>query len=143
MNRRVSIYLDLVRFTAALAVLFSHLSGQRFSGGLFWRAGHYWDEAVDVFFVLSGFVIAHVTAERETSLRSYAVARLARVYSVALPAVLATFALDAIGRSLQPGFYATSWGFDPDRMGLQFVASLFLVNNVWFTGLGTGSNLPY
>jgi peptidoglycan/LPS O-acetylase OafA/YrhL len=57
---------------------------------------------VDVFFVLSGFVIAFVTTERESDGRSFAIARLARVYSVALPALVVTFVLDAIGRSIKP-----------------------------------------
>src|ERR1700742_1917757 len=86
MNRQTSLYLDLVRFLAALAVFVSHICGQRFTGGLLWQSEPYGDEAVDVFFVLSGFVIGYVTDGRETSTRSFAVARLARIYSVALPA---------------------------------------------------------
>ena len=65
MNRATSLYLDLVRFTAALVVFFGHICGSRFTGGLFWQVGPYADEAVDVFFVLSGFVIAYVAENRE------------------------------------------------------------------------------
>jgi peptidoglycan/LPS O-acetylase OafA/YrhL len=57
--------------------------------------------------------------------------------------VLATFLLDAAGRSLHPGFYSASWGFDPNDLALQFVASLTLTNNLWMVGLGSGSNLPF
>lgn len=70
MNRTVSLYLDLVRFTAAIAVFISHISGQRFTGGLLWQSEPYGDEAVDVFVVLSGFVIAYVASRSETDPRT-------------------------------------------------------------------------
>jgi peptidoglycan/LPS O-acetylase OafA/YrhL len=47
-------------------------------------------EAVVVFFVLSGYVIAYTTSVEAASLRQYAAARCARIYSVALPVLLAT-----------------------------------------------------
>lgn len=95
MNKPTSIYLDLVRFTAAVTVFFGHVSGSRLTGGLFWQMGPYGPEAVDVFFVLSGFVIAYVYDTREHSLTDYAVSRFARIYSVAIPALIVTFILDA------------------------------------------------
>lgn len=120
MNRQTSLYLDLVRFLAAVAVLVSHLCGQRFTGGLLWQAEPYVDEAVDVFFVLSGFVIGYVTDQREATAKSYAIARLARVYSVALPALVTTFVLDAIGAALRPDLYAEWWGYISADKSLQF-----------------------
>jgi peptidoglycan/LPS O-acetylase OafA/YrhL len=143
MNRETSLYLDAVRFLAALAVFASHVSGARFTAGLFWQMGPYGDEAVDVFFVLSGFVIAYVTDRRETRPDAYAVSRLARVYSVALPALVATFLLDALGRSLRPDLYAASWGYVADGQAMQFLASLFFVNHLWGLGIAHGSNLAY
>jgi peptidoglycan/LPS O-acetylase OafA/YrhL len=53
-------------------------------------------EAVDVFFVLSGFVIGYATDSRERTPLTYAINRLARIYSVAIPALAATFILDGI-----------------------------------------------
>ncbi len=50
--------------------------------------------AVAVFFVLSGYVIAYVAHEKETTLGQYAVSRLARIYSVAVPAIVLTLAVD-------------------------------------------------
>ena len=68
MNRTTSIYLDLVRFLAAVVVLLTHLAYKRFTGGLIieWRT--YGNDAVMVFFVLSGYVIAHTVATRDREL---------------------------------------------------------------------------
>lgn len=145
MNRPTSIYLDFVRFTAAVAVFVCHLSGQRFTGGLLWQSEPYGDEAVDVFFVLSGFVIAYVTRRSETDVGSFAIARLARVYSVALPALVTTFVLDAIGNSIQPDFYAEWWDYHTAANGwaLELTTSLFFVNRLWWLQIGQGSDLSY
>lgn len=143
MNRETSIYLDLVRFTAALTVFFGHLSGGRFTGGLFWQIGDYADQAVDVFFVLSGFVIAYVADRSETNLSSYAVSRLARVYSVAFPALVVTFVLDAIGRSIHPDYYSIAWGYVTRGQATQFITSLFFVNRLWWNWIKEGSDVSY
>src|ERR1700691_426345 len=109
MNRETSLYLDAVRFFAALTVFVAHISGARFTAGLFWRTEPYANEAVIVFFVLSGFVIAYVAERSEVTPRAFAIARLARIYSVALPALVMTFALDAIGPARPPGLSTVSW----------------------------------
>jgi peptidoglycan/LPS O-acetylase OafA/YrhL len=127
MRRELSIYLDAIRFSAALVVLLSHLSGTRFTGGLLWQAGPYGEEAVDVFFVLSGLVIAQVCARSETTWRDYAGARLARVYSVALPALAATVALDALGAGV-------AW---------QVATSAAFLNQIWWLDLRPGSDIVY
>ena len=79
MERHTSIYLDLVRFSAAMTVFIGHTSGQRLAGGFAWQFGPFMDEAVIAFFVLSGFVIGHVTQRREQIWGDYAVARAARI----------------------------------------------------------------
>ena len=56
----------------------------------FIRSGHLATLAVGVFFVLSGFVIGYAVHEREKDARSYFVGRAARVYSVAVPALVLT-----------------------------------------------------
>ena len=143
MTRETSVYLDLVRFCAAAVVFFGHLSGQRFTGGLFWQAGPFMGDAVTMFFVLSGFVIAATVDGREDATGPYAVARAARVYSVALPALLMTFALDAVGRTAQPDLYAASWGYVADGRLWQFLSGLLFVNQIWFSDVPQGSDLPY
>jgi len=51
----------------AAVVFLSHIGKQKYSGGFLWQMTAYGEDAVDVFFVLSGFVIASVTAGRENN----------------------------------------------------------------------------
>ena len=78
MNRPFSIYLDVVRFTAAVLVYLWH-SNQRFLVESALPASNYGHSSVIVFFVLSGFVIAYVTDTKESSLSVYSASRIARV----------------------------------------------------------------
>ena len=138
----VSLYLDLVRFVAALAVFVSHFGLQRLSGGFLWQLGAYGHQAVAVFFVLSGFVIAYAADTREATARSYAVSRLARLYSVVVPAVLLTPLLDAIGSALRPDLYA-GWGYTEDLSFWRFFSALSFTNQVWTLNVHQGSNASY
>ncbi len=95
MPRALSIYLDALRFTAAMTVLVAHMTLPRFLGGTY--RGAWAGSAVAAFFVLSGYVIRYVSAMKERALSDYAVSRMARIYSVALPAIALTMALDGIG----------------------------------------------
>src|SRR5690242_6900946 len=80
----LSLYLDLIRFAAALVVLLSHAWLVLFPMyPLHWPG----PAAVIVFFVLSGFVIAYATDRSERSLANYTLDRLSRLWSVALPAL--------------------------------------------------------
>ena len=97
MNRATSLYLDLIRPAAAFIVLLSHASFRALTGGQLRVMASTGVQAVDVFFVLSGFVIAHVCAARESNVRSYIVSRAARIYSVAIPALILTAVVDFIG----------------------------------------------
>ena len=78
MNRPFSVYLDLVRFIAAFLVYLYH-SNQRFLIEARLPASDYGHSSVIVFFVLSGFVIAFVTATKESELPAYAASRISRV----------------------------------------------------------------
>ncbi|MCW3476907.1 acyltransferase family protein [Limobrevibacterium gyesilva] len=143
MNRETSIYLDLVRIAAASLVFLSHASWQQNSGGVLWQLQGHGREAVDVFFVLSGFVIGHVVETREHSALTYTVHRAARVWSVALPALLITFALDRAGQSLRPELYQ-EWCCEAHHGGIwSFVAGAFFLNDIWTHHAPPGSNVPY
>lgn len=138
MNKPFSIYLDLVRFTAACLVYLYH-TNQRWLIADILPASNYGHSSVIVFFVLSGFVIAYITDTREKQFATYTSSRLARIYSVALPTVLLTIALDAIGRQLYPAPY----DYPFDQFLLRGVASLLLLNEVWFVSITSFSNVPY
>jgi len=97
MKRGLSLYLDLVRFSAAMIVFAEHFrerTKRAFSG--FWAShpfaySHLFplsQTAVIVFFVLSGFVIAHVLATRERTPLEYVSSRFGRLYSIVVPTVL-------------------------------------------------------
>ena len=143
MNRGTSLYLDLVRFGAALVVFLGHLSSPAFTGGFLAPLAAWLSAAVMVFFVLSGFVIAHVTDDRAVSAGDYAVARLARIYSVALPALLATALLDAVGRAIDPVHYLLDPGYQPRNLLLQFSAAALFLNQLWYLDMPVGTMAPY
>ncbi|MFL5255352.1 MAG: acyltransferase family protein [Rhodopila sp.] len=92
----VSTYLNLMRLVAAALVFVSHASFRQVSDKLLWQIGDFGQQAVTVFFVLSGFVIAYVTHQRETDAGTYALHRAARIYSVAIPTLLLTLMLDSV-----------------------------------------------
>jgi peptidoglycan/LPS O-acetylase OafA/YrhL len=102
MNKTVSVFLDLLRFAAAIVVVLAHFT-EKYSTR--WPNLELWGlPAVAIFFVLSGFVISFVSERKETDARSYAIARLARLYSVMVPAVLLSGLVLLIGTLLNPGF---------------------------------------
>ncbi len=139
----LSLYLDAWRLLAALAVMMCHFGSRRMSGGLLWQMTPYGAQAVDVFFVLSGYVIAYA-ATRETTPRVFALSRLARLWSVAVPALVVTFGLDAVGRAICPAAYAALPGH-PIGLSIawQTAAGLLFVNQLWRHAIPVGANIPW
>lgn len=140
MRRELSIYLDLLRVVAAFAVFLSHLSWVKLSGGALWQLQPYGHDGVIVFFVLSGFVIQYITTQKEKSLYDYSIARLARLYSVVLPALLLTVVCDAIGQAVNPDVYFMERQSAP--LLTVFAGALFLSQS-WGWDLTMLSNTAY
>src|SRR5205809_232409 len=115
MTNALSLYLDALRFGAALMVFLSHYALGRISGALFWQAAVYGRSAVLAFFVLSGFVIAWVTETREHTLGDYAMSRVARLYSVIIPTFLLTALFNCLGSEIDPSLYGPEWGHGTDH----------------------------
>ncbi|RZL00361.1 MAG: acyltransferase [Rubrivivax sp.] len=112
MGPNIASFLNLSRWFAAFLVVIYHVrhlvladfkdvthptvltKALYFATGL----GH---EAVVVFFVISGFLVGGITLERWRArgpdLRAYASARVSRIYTVYLPALLVGCVLDVIG----------------------------------------------
>lgn len=134
MGKTLSLYLDALRFAAAFVVFLSHYSTHGFSGGLFWQIEPYGRTAVLVFFVLSGTIIAYVSEKREASLGEYAVSRIARIYSVVLPALAVTALLDAIIPSAAPELNGSTLGF---------ASSVLFLGASWNLTMHPGSDLPF
>ena len=133
-------YLDIVRPVAALLVLLSHVSFQGLSGGQLLLFSGVGTQAVDVFFVLSGFVIAHLCTTRKQDARTYLIGRAARIYSVALPALFLTAATDAIGIRISPATY--DGPFQALGPGL-LVRCVSFLGEHWNAHRFPGSNSPY
>jgi peptidoglycan/LPS O-acetylase OafA/YrhL len=139
MSRAFSLYLDALRFLAALLVLFYHANWIYRPGILFTSLGH---EAVVIFFVLSGFVIAYVADTREQDFRGFMVARGARIYSVAIPAIVLTAVLDTAGFHINELVYPEgyrAW----DLPMIRVMTSSFFLNEIWTLGIQLFTNVPY
>jgi peptidoglycan/LPS O-acetylase OafA/YrhL len=145
MTNGLSLYLDALRFGAAFTVFLSHFG--RVSGGMFWQTQPYGRTAVLVFFVLSGFVIAWVTETRERTPEEYALSRVARLYSVIVPAFILTAVLDHIAMAIDPSLY----GPEPLpamlrgslNVFLGYVLSVVFLGQTWTLDMPPGSDLPF
>ncbi len=142
MNKTLSIYLDFVRFSAACVVFLIHARYDRITGGVLGDLGDYGNEAVMVFFVLSGFVIAFVASTSETTPSSYLIARLSRLWSVVIPALMLTAIVDYAGSRMDPRIYDGVW-FEASYPVWRFFANALFINQLWFLNVRPFSNGPF
>lgn len=145
MKREFSVFLDGARLLAAILVVASHTEWTFAPGFLpFLKTNHLGTLAVGVFFVLSGFVIAYVVDQKEENAKDYFVARAARIYSVAVPAMILTLLFDALGQWLAPAAYATSLSpLSLAKEAARLLISLTFVNGVWGWHMTPGSDVPF
>ena len=137
-----STYLDLLRFLAALAVVAAHYAHfGAIEAGAWGAATAMGREAVILFFVLSGFVIAASMAQGRPSARAYAVARLSRVYSVALPVLLLAFGAAALLRWF--GGIEVARGYALDKAWLYLPLHLLFLGQHWQLGEVPPFMVPY
>ena len=147
MNKNFSLYLDVVRFGAAIGVVFSHFVIARWTGGafpdvvvnIFQQVGV---DLVMVFFVLSGFVIAYTVDVKDRLWRDYAFSRATRMYSVAIPAIVLAFLLDRGGAALNPEAYQGWWYAEHSLVSLLLRGASF-TNEFWIAPFRVGSNGPF
>lgn len=141
MTRSFSLYLDLLRLLAALTVMVAHTASTKTLATplLPNSVGH---NAVVVFFLLSGYVIAFVADGKEATAREFWISRLARIYSVALPAMLLAPLADQIGLALNPQHYAGGLTTH-DHPVLRMAASLVFANELWLVSIMPFSNSAY
>jgi peptidoglycan/LPS O-acetylase OafA/YrhL len=85
LSSNFSVYLDLVRFLAALSVVLQHTWWQFSPADHIDFPGH---EAVVFFFVLSGYVISYTASRPGMTLATYVQHRIARIVPVAWTALL-------------------------------------------------------
>ena len=147
-TRQHAAHLDMLRGTAALLVLFSHLRtflivdfGSATKGyGLpefaFYFLTGLGQQAVMVFFVLSGLfiygAIERATVRGTWSWLGYGVDRLSRLWVVLIPALLFTFFWDSLGQVFSSSRFYQGELFDSFHNGLDGIP----VAHDWFTLAG-------
>ena len=137
-------HLDLLRVIAAFVVLASHMAYARFTRGdyLFVREWNLGSDAVILFFVLSGYVIAYTAQEKDRTLPRFAFARLTRLYSVVFPAILLTLALDYLGSRVDPDAY-NGWWWNPASAWETLLRSLSFTTEWTANAFRPGTNGPF
>ncbi|HEX8425288.1 acyltransferase [Hymenobacter sp.] len=136
-----SLFLDTLRLAAALIVAIFHAYIMWFpekdstTTPLF-NISH---AAVVIFFVLSGYVIAYTTTINNRGSLQYAQARLSRLYSVVLPALLITGLTELIIRYADTDLHAMySRGASLPR----YILSGTFLNEIWFFSAAPPMNSP-
>lgn len=137
----LSVYLDLVRFLAAVSVVLYHTWKQFFPDSHVKWPGH---EAVVVFFVLSGYVIAHTASRPGISLSVYLQHRIARIVPVAWMALALGFVLSIPKGELpfqavlvnmvflgQSGLWWTEAPINPPFWSLNYEVWYYLIFAAW------------
>ncbi len=160
-------FVAFCRWFSATLVMLSHLRAVMFASWGSVAADHrgllvsalylgtaFFHEAVVVFFVLSGFLVAGPNLDRARiglfHPKSYAIDRFSRIYVTVIPALLLTIAADHFGHSFFPwtGFFDGSnpflqsrfpSAFQGDNLGL-LIANLLMLQPIHAHVLG--SNVP-
>ena len=147
MTPALSVYLDLVRATAALLVLFYHAATNNELGGTWLRPvfAHTGTPGVIIFFVLSGFVITWAADTKEKTLKVFFINRLARLWSVVIPALAVTFLADEIGYKIYPQVYLAidDWTSLLAHPFSHLAMSGAFLNQIWFLDVRPLSNNPF
>lgn len=137
MTKSTSVFLDGIRVLAALLVFATHIVKILYANP-FWMPGH---AMVIVFFVLSGYVIAFSTLDKkELIAKKYIIARLSRLSSVVVPALLLTALLLICGRTINPAYYNTVL---QDHELIRFLATGLFLQSVWWRNLVPPDNGPF
>ncbi|RVU39664.1 acyltransferase [Hwanghaeella grinnelliae] len=144
MAQGFSLYLNLLRFAAAIVVLLSHFAYERFTRGdyLIIRELNLGSDAVVVFFVISGLVIAFAARQKDMAGPAYVFARLTRLFSVVLPAILLTLALDYWGARIDPAGY-DGWWWNPAPVWEVLLRTLSFSTEWTGSGFRPGTNGPF
>lgn len=147
MTIALSIYLDFVRFLAAIGVFLDHLSKTPLTDDVLSRKiDGFGGVCVIIFFVLSGFIIAYVTSARESAWFEYVISRVSRLYSVVIIGLVLTFLFDFSGMLIDPNLYSIKRILYKPVSFEGYISSLFFVNEFQifgFGGISPGTNGPF
>ncbi|MBA1157509.1 acyltransferase family protein [Microvirga mediterraneensis] len=155
-------FLDLLRFGAALLVLFGHTRGLLFTSfqdiphpglgtKIFYFLTGIHREGVAIFFAVSGFLVGgavwRLIRERRFDAMAYLASRFSRIYLVLLPALALALLLDWVGRSFlgDTRFFAERplmpMGFTSDWTWPQMACNLAAVQGIFCKPLGVNPPL--
>jgi peptidoglycan/LPS O-acetylase OafA/YrhL len=140
-SNNASLFFDMLRIIATLTVLINHAYIQWAGANLFKHrqiddAGH---AAVIIFFVLSGYVIAYTANKSNRGWRQYAQARLSRLCSVVIPALVITGIIEIGVRLYEPAFMS---GYSRGLTWQRYIFSGFFLNETWFFSAAPRLNGP-
>lgn len=146
-------WIDALRGAAALCVVIFHyqhffmvapaytpapIAPQDYPyGKILWPAFVAGEEAVRLFWVISGFVFAHVYWSRPTKLRDFAVARFARLYPLHIVTLLIVAALQTISMALNG-----HWQIYGNNDAYHFVLQIFMLDHTLALSDGPSFNGP-
>jgi len=125
-NTLQSRFIDLVRGSAAAAVLLHHYLKHYANNGAY-AVPDFGQEAVMVFFVLSGFVIALVSETNERDFVTFVIKRLSRFYSVVVPGVVILLGCYVLTMHIDPSIYPKSHNLNHGFV--KIVAALTFTNH--------------
>ncbi|WP_225869526.1 acyltransferase family protein [Pedobacter psychroterrae] len=136
---KTSFILDILRLLAALVVFLTH-------GYTVWYKSYNFFPDLDLahfsvvtFFVLSGYVISYTTTKNNRGAVHYAQARLSRLYSVLLPAILFTAIIQIIIYYINPSVYSKYSNSSPV---VRYFISILCLNDIWFFSSSPKLNAP-
>jgi len=158
-----SLNLDFIRWLAALAVVAGHVRSILFEDynpnvqnpffKLIYFLTGFGNQAVIIFFVLSGYLIGKSIIDKYNSrtfnLYEYLKARFVRIYIVLIPALLLTYFMDSLGNMIdhtgihKTCSYVISFQKDPaSRLTLlHLTSSLIMLQNIWLPPFGSNGPL--
>jgi peptidoglycan/LPS O-acetylase OafA/YrhL len=132
--------LDIWRIICASLVVISH-AGQL---GLFPAIGNSLmpasHHAVILFFVISGFSVAFSADKVDRRPGVFIAARLSRIFSVAVPAIIITLLVDVAAKSFNP---QASDVWQLNRWFAYLLFALSFSGELWFTSIHPFSNIPF
>ncbi len=150
MDKVRSLYLELLRIIAALYVFLYHFGSEKLGDkmyfstpefnkkiGLKYLGAHYF---VIVFFVLSGFLITMSVCKSKVTLKSFFIARLGRLYSVLLPALIFSYIVSFI---LVHTVTLINDIYSYDHLAIRFLLNITFLTQTWTLCATPPLNTPF
>jgi peptidoglycan/LPS O-acetylase OafA/YrhL len=139
-----SVFLDVLRICASFIVLYIHAFAHWFPSKVHPNnvPGEPSHAGVIVFFVLSGYVIAHTTLSNNRGGMQYAQARFTRLASVVIPALLVTAICQFLIGHINPQILIPYSRLSRSFTSLRYILSALFINEIWFFSATPLLNVP-